>query len=435
MKQYFIQTFGCQMNTADSEYMAACFEHAGCVPSKDARGADIVVINTCTVRDHAEHRALSYVGRLEPTAKEYPGRFYIFAGCAAERISEKRLKYTFPFITHVIGAQDLERFPMLIGNILGHSLAPAGAVLGSVASSPTALVTIMRGCNNYCSYCIVPYVRGRETSRPPEEIIEDVAARSAKGACEITLLGQNVNSYHASWKDGTPADFASLLYRVAKIDGIKRIRFMTSHPKDVSPRLIDAIAELPKVCPHLHLPLQSGSSRILQAMNRGYTAAQYRSLIDAVRRRLPALALTTDVIVGFPGETNEDFEQTCVLAQAVGYDNMYIFKYSSRKGTAAAALADDVPREEKERRHARLLDLANSMAQAKNATLIGTTVETLIEHLAHGRAQGTTPENKQVVITFTENDPAASFLAVGAICNVTITSSTITTLNGVLHRP
>jgi tRNA-2-methylthio-N6-dimethylallyladenosine synthase len=424
MNKYFIQTFGCQMNVADSDLMAVHLAELGMTRTDTADTADVVLINTCAVRDHAEHKVFSFLGRIEPLKKTKPGLLIIVAGCMAERLGAK-LKRRFPIVDLVVGAKDIEHFPHYFDGITAGK-GNAGRLLGEgyrgLQAGISAFVTIVRGCENFCSYCIVPYVRGKEISRPADEILKEIRHLAERGTREVTLLGQNVNSY----RDGS-TDFTGLLAMVSEVPGIERIRFMTSHPKDLSDRLIDALAMLPKVCEHLHLPLQSGSDGVLAAMNRRYTAGHYLSLIAKLRQRLPGISFTTDILVGFPGETDEDFAQTVALIKAVQFDHLFAFKYSPRPGTAAAGRPDDIPRETKERRHAAVLDLANSFSAAKNATIVGTLQEVLVESRHNTMLAGRTRTNKKVY--FSGDDDL-----IGRLVTIRITDTKINTFTGIKDK-
>ncbi|MFH1368905.1 MAG: tRNA (N6-isopentenyl adenosine(37)-C2)-methylthiotransferase MiaB [Elusimicrobiota bacterium] len=416
MEKYYIKTFGCQMNIADSDFMADALAGLGMQPAQDLKEADIIVVNTCSVRDHAEHRALSYVGRLKPLKKRNPKLKIVFAGCAAERLG-KNMKSRFQMVDEVIGAKSIDQFPQILAKILGSKLINPSPVnpdyssglhnqySGSrrlPSSDVSAFVTIMRGCENFCSYCIVPYVRGKEISRPAGEIIEEITHLAGRGVKEVTLLGQNVNSYkdclmlNVTCLKKKTTDFTGLLEMVNGIEGIERIRFMTSHPKDSGSRLVSAMNKLDKVCEHLHLPLQSGSDKILKLMNRGYTAGDYLDIIKDFRSKMPEGGVTTDILIGFPGETEADFKKTLAMVKKIRFDFLFAFKYSPRPGTEADKLKDNVPRETKEKRHAEILETANKISVEKNAKLIGTVWEVLVEEIRDGICSGMTRTNKKV---------------------------------------
>ena len=434
------------MNVSDSSLMAGYLSGMGMKPAENLSKADVVVVNTCSVRDHAEHRALSYLGRLKPYKQQNPKLKIVFAGCAAERMGEKLVKRRFPQVDMVIGAKNLENFPKIFSKFVDSSqITDDGKTkktktLSTVNRQPStavsAFVTIMRGCENFCSYCVVPYVRGKELSRPAGEIIAEIKCLADRGVKDVTLLGQNVNSYKDCVKlnvksvKKTTMDFPQLLNLINGIKGIERIRFMTSHPKDSGKKLIDAMASLDKVCPMLHLPLQSGSDRILKIMNRGYTSKDYLAIIDYLRKKIPGAAVTTDILTGFPGESDADFMKTAALVKKINYDFMYVFKYSPRPGTEAAKLKDSVPLKTKEKRHAALLEITNTTAGKKNAKLIGALQVVLVEGSQDGQCSGLTATNKKVYFP----SKTGSKL-IGKFVTVKITGSKINSLSGVLTTP
>ena len=404
-KKLHVITFGCQMNVADSNLMAAHLQNRGMTLTDSREAADIIILNTCSVRFDAEHKALSLIGKLRPLKRAKPGLKIVVAGCAAQRMGEK-IKKLFPFVDLVTGAKEIEN----IADIFDRKF-PAGdppspppsnrsrLPTRAKESEASAFVTIIRGCQNFCSYCIVPHVRGPEISRPAREIIAEIEAHVAGGYKEIMLLGQNVNSYNGSSEDPGRLDFPGLLTHVNGIKGLKRIRFMTSHPKDLSPKLIEAMATLEKVCGHLHLPLQSGSDRILAAMNRKYTAAQYCSLAGKIRDRLPGISLTTDILLGFPGETEEDFQKTLSIVNDIEFNSLFAFKYSPREGTTAFSLSETVTEEEKEERLRQVEQAADRISRMKSAALIGTVQNVLVEKTDNSRCTGRTRSNLKVFFT------------------------------------
>lgn len=421
--RFTIKTYGCQMNVADSDLMAAHLSSLGMQATDQLAEADIVIINTCSVRQLAEQKAQSYIGRLKPYKTAKPSLKVIVAGCMGQRAGSA-LRGKYPIIDFVVGARDIEKFPHVFNAWWGeHPLTEQPASFHPAEGDVSVFVTIMRGCENFCSYCIVPHVRGPEKSRPQQEIIDEIAAYVRHGGRDVTLLGQNVNSYLS---DGM--DFAELLGRVNAIDGLERIRFMTSHPKDLGERLISAMATLPKACEHLHLPLQSGSDRILAAMNRRYTSADYLRTIEAARGRIPGIAFTTDILVGFPGETDDDFRQTMRVIHAVGYDSLFVFKYSPRPGTAAAQLNDDVSQEVKEARLEEVLSCSNGFSAQKNAKLIGTTVDVLVERCTDGMCEGHTRTHRRV---FFPGDAACA----GTVVTVRVNDAKVNSLTGTLVVP
>jgi len=408
---FFIRTFGCQMNEVDSEVMERLLERAGYGKIDSPEGADVIILNTCSVRQHAEDRALGYVAALKRVREENPSAVFVLAGCVAQRL-KSRIFDRAPFVNIVLGTDNILELPKLIETAIKKPrerfLATevrgdlprleegfwSSSTYGCARSSElTGLVTIMRGCNNFCSYCIVPYVRGRERSRTLEDIVSEVEQKVAGGCKEITLLGQNVNSYNFN-----SSDFADLLMEVEKVDGLERVRFMTSHPKDVPEKLINTMRDSSKICEHLHLPAQSGSNRILAGMNRGYTRGQYLELIEKIRREIPKISVTTDLMVGFPGETEEDFQDTLNLVKDVEFDGAFTFKYSSRPETGAAKWKDAVPLKTKKERLAKLNEICEKMALEKNRRLVGRVEEVLVERVAprEKKLVGRTRSNKTV---------------------------------------
>ena len=384
----FVDTYGCQQNESDSERVRGYLAEMGFGFTMDEFAADVIVVNTCAVREHAEMRILGNVGALNHSKKAKPGQIIAVCGCMVQQphMSEK-LKKSYPIVSLVFGPHDLWRFPELLEQHLQRKkrIFATEASDGVVTEGEPrvrkegvkAWLSVMYGCNNFCSYCVVPYVRGRERSRRPEEIVAEARDLVAAGYKDITLLGQNVNSYG---KDlALDVDFADLLRMVNAIEGDFVIRFMTSHPKDATEKLFKAMAECEKCAHHLHLPVQAGNDRVLKAMNRGYTAGQYMEKMNLARQYMPDLVLTTDIIVGFPGETNEEFEDTLRLVEQVRYDAMFTFIYSPRVGTVAAKLPDPLSRGEKQINFDRLLALANAISKEKHDGYVGKTVEVLVD--------------------------------------------------------
>lgn len=380
----FTISFGCQMSFSDGAEMARPLLARGFRAAEGLDDADALILNTCTVRQHAEDRALSQIGRLKEWKEARPERLLIVAGCAAERLGPW-LRDRFPYIDLVVGAKSVEQYPEILDKALGDRFAWTAADGGEAAPGPAAaFVTVMRGCNYACSYCIVPAVRGRELYRPLDTVLAEVRARAAEGAREVTLLGQTVNS----WRDARGRDFADLLRAVDASGAVGRLRFMSPHPHFLTERLAAAMAECPSVAPHMHLPAQSGSDRLLKAMRRNYTAAQFLAKAAMLRERVPGLALTSDFIVGFPGETEEDFAATLGLARAADLDNAYCFAYSPREGTESFALGDPVPDAVKQERLARLLEAVDANTARKLAALAGRRVRVLLETPTDGRTEG-----------------------------------------------
>ncbi len=384
----FVDTYGCQQNESDSERLRGYLAEMGFGFTRDEFEADVIVVNTCAVREHAEMRILGNVGALNHTKKAKPEQVICVCGCMVQQahMSEK-MKKSYPIVKLVFGPHELWRFPELLERYVKtkkrvFATAPSdGCVTEGEPrhrdGKVKAWLSVMYGCNNFCSYCVVPYVRGRERSRRPEEIVKECRGLVDAGYKDITLLGQNVNSYG---KDlGIGVDFADLIRMVNAIPGDFVIRFMTSHPKDATEKLFKAMAECEKCSQHLHLPVQAGNDRVLAAMNRGYTAASYMEKMALARQYMPDLVLTTDIIVGFPGETAEEFEDTLRLVEKVRYDAMFTFIYSPRVGTAAAKLPDPLTRQEKQLCFDRLLELSNRISQEKHDEYLGRSFRVLVD--------------------------------------------------------
>jgi len=416
--KYFVKTYGCQMNDADSEVMERLLEREGYGKIDSPEGADVIILNTCSVRQYAEDRALGYLAGLRKVREENPSTVFVLAGCVAQRLKSKIFERV-PFVNIVLGTDNILELPKLVEMAIKKPrerfLATevrgdlprlvegfwSSSSYGCARSSELAgLVTIMRGCNNFCSYCIVPYVRGRERSRTVEDIVSEVEQKVGTGCKEITLLGQNVNSYKFNG-----SDFADLLTEIEKVDGLERIRFMTSHPKDVSDKLINTMRDSKKICEHFHLPAQSGSNGILEGMNRGYTSQQYLELIKKIKREIRKVSITTDLMVGFPGEKEEDFQDTLNLVKDVEFDGAFTFKYSPRPETGAAKQKDDVPLKIKKERLAKLNEICEKMALEKNRRLLGKVEEVLVERVAlrEKKLVGRTRGNKTVFFSGDKN--------------------------------
>ena len=388
-KSYHIVTYGCQMNVHESEKLAGILRANGYTDEcPTAEEADIVVFNTCCIRENAENHAMGNIGALKKVKRARPQMLIAVGGCMTQQPdAAQRLRKKFPFVDIVFGTHNLDEF----GALLARKAAQKKAVVaipekeGAIreedysyrTSYPNAWVNIMYGCNNFCSYCIVPYVRGRERSRDPESIVREVHDLLDKGYREITLLGQNVNSYSADLGGGM--SFPQLLYRICEGQGKFRLRFMTSNPKDFGEELIEAIAELPQVCKLIHLPVQAGSDRILKLMNRRYTAREYLEKLEALRKRVPGCEVTTDIMVGFPTETEEDFEQTLALVRQADFASAFTFVYSRRSGTKAAEMEGQIPEEVQKERIMRLVELVNEKTREKSRAYLGKTTEILVE--------------------------------------------------------
>jgi tRNA-2-methylthio-N6-dimethylallyladenosine synthase len=393
--KYYVRTYGCQMNVADSNEMGRHLQARGIAQTQDQDEASVLVVNTCTVRQHAEDRAFSEIGRLKKWKAQKPGRKIVVTGCAAERTKEY-LEGRFPYVDLVVGAKSIEDFGGIVDGLLerrpeeddlDHAIP---AVEGPVSS----FVTIMRGCNYSCTYCIVPYVRGRESYHSMEQILAEVQDRVREGAKEITLLGQTVNSYHRDGQAGRGTDFADLLEAVGAVDGVERVRFMSPHPYYMTDRVIDAMANVREVCEGLHLPVQSGSTPMLRKMQRNYTREGYLELVGKLRRAMPNITISTDVIVGFPGESEADFRETLSLIEEAEFDFGFVFKYSARVGTPAAAM-EGFPETLIEERHIECLALMERLAEQKRGRWAGTVQELLVEDEGFGRTRG----NARVAVT------------------------------------
>lgn len=388
-QRYSILTMGCQMNEYDSAYAARCLGRAGLVPAPTPEAADVVMINTCSVRAKAEQKALSTLGRMAAIKRKKPGTVLIFAGCVAQQQGEALLE-RFPELDVVMGTRRIHRVASLVQRVrsTGERVAETDLATLEGLSAPPPLrpgpqqvkgfITVMQGCNNFCSYCIVPYVRGREVSRHPDDIVKEAEALLEQGVREITLLGQNVNSY-ARPEGECGNGFADLLRRLDRLPGLSRLRFTTSHPKDLTEDLIQCFAELEHLCGHIHLPFQSGSNRVLQRMNRKYTREAYLDLVERLRAVRPDIAVTADVMVGFPGETREDVDQTLSLIRAVRFDNLYSFQYSDRRGTAAERLEGKIEEQEKAARLQALQTLQKQITLEKNRALEDSQMMVLVE--------------------------------------------------------
>jgi tRNA-2-methylthio-N6-dimethylallyladenosine synthase len=428
-KKVFFVTFGCQMNVYDSEVLKGILSQRGYSITNRPEEASLIIVNTCSVREHAEVRAIGRLNELSRYKLENPDVKLAVIGCMAQRLGEKFLKEV-PALDFVLGTEELFKLPDYLEKkgkspVVGLSLFELKEIntLPQRKNKFSSFVAISRGCENFCSYCVVPYVRGPEKNRKMSDIIREVQCLTESGCKEVSLIGQNVNSYKDDGKD-----FAGLLAEVSKTD-IQRIRFMTSHPKDLSEKLIDAMSDLEKVCEHLHLPLQSGSDKILRWMNRNYTTLAYLQLAGSVKEKVESLSLTTDLIVGFPGETEEDFQRTLEMVQRIGFDSAFMFKYSSREGTQAFHFEDDVPNEVKMDRLQTLIELQKTISQKKNKESIGRTEEVLIDGKSKrdkSSWKGKGRSNKTVIIPKGENDNKL----LGEIVKVKITDADSFTLFG-----
>ena len=405
IRHFYIKTMGCQMNEYDSDLVAQSLIRNGFSPVDNPEQADLIVLNTCVVRSKPEQKAYSFLGRMAALKKRDPEICLGVVGCLAQK-EGKRLRKRFPFVDFILGPRELGRIQAISNGGKGLPEKVVATALSQPPPQPVScpgyfnkkvsgFISIMEGCDNFCSYCVVPYVRGREVSRSPKAIRAEAEDLLSQGVREITLLGQNVNSYQ--WGDENQWDFPALLSEISRIDGLARLRFTTSHPKDLSDGLIRCLAEIQSLCPHIHLPFQAGSNRILERMRRGYTREYYLALIRKLRNAVPHIAITSDVMVGFPGETDEDFNLTLDLIERVRFDSLFSFKYSDRKGTRAEKMCDKVDEAEKGIRLTILQDLQKEITLQKNRRLVGQRVQVLVEGLSKkGEFTGRTPTNKIV---------------------------------------
>ena len=440
-KRLHIKTYGCQMNVYDSARMAELLAPLGYVPSEEPEGADLVILNTCHIREKAAEKVYSEVGRLralkEKRAREGGAMTIAVAGCVAQAEGAEIMARA-PAVDIVVGPQAYHRLPQMIAEIA----RGAGKALDTDfppedkfdhlpeerrAEGPAAFLTVQEGCDKFCTFCVVPYTRGAEVSRPVAKVLAEARQLAAKGVVELTLLGQNVNAYHGE-ADGGPWSLGRLIAALAEVPGLERIRYTTSHPRDMRDDLFDAHRDIAKLMPYLHLPVQAGSDNILAAMNRGHTAGDYRRIIDRLRTARPDIALSGDFIVGFPGETDADFEATLGLVRDVGYASAFSFKYSPRPGTPAAALARQVPEDVKRARLQALQALLDTQARDFNAAQLGRTMPVLFEKAGRkpGQLQGRSPYLQPVVVE-------APAHRIGRIAPVTITAIQANSLMGALE--
>ncbi len=409
VKKVFIRTFGCQMNEYDSDKMADVLAGAeGTVKTDTPEDADIILFNTCSVREKAQEKVFHDLGRIKHLKQLNPNLVIGVGGCVASQEGDAIVARA-PYVDIVFGPQTLHRLPQLMAarrasgkpqvDISFPEIEKFDAMPPARTDGSSAFVSIMEGCSKYCTFCVVPYTRGDEVSRPVADVLAEIAGLTAQGVREITLLGQNVNAYRGAMEDGEFADLAFLIETIAEMIDISRIRYTTSHPREVTQRLIDVYRTVPKLVSHLHLPVQSGSDRILAAMKRGYAVLEYKSLVRKLRAARPDLSLSSDFIIGFPGETEEDFERTLKLAEELGFDNSFFFIYSPRPGTPAADMSDDTPQELKVQRLIRLQRLVEGQAYAISQTMVGTTQRVLVEAHAKKNAEelaGRTDNNRVV---------------------------------------
>ncbi len=385
----YIKTYGCQMNEYDSEKMADVLRAShGYELTDDPGEADLLLVNTCSIREKAQEKVFSELGRWRPFKEQRPGMLIGVAGCVASQEGEGITKRA-PFVDMVFGPQTLHRLPQMLDEVRAKGQPVVDVSFPEIekfdrlpeprAEGPTAFVSVMEGCSKYCTFCVVPYTRGEEISRPLEDVVVEVVKLAGQGVREINLLGQNVNAFRGPMPDGRIADLATLIYYVAAIDGVERIRFTTSHPVEFTDSLVQAYAEVPKLANFLHLPVQSGSDRILARMKRGHTALEYKQKIRRLREARPGISISSDFIVGFPGETEADFAQTMRLVEEIGFDQSFSFIYSARPGTPAGSYADDTPLAVKKERLARLQERINRQALEISRAMVGTTQRILVE--------------------------------------------------------
>ena len=434
-RKAFVLTFGCQQNEADSERLAGMAVAMGYELVKTPDAADFIIVNTCAIREHAELKALSTIGQYKHIKTKNPELVIAVCGCMVTQEHRKDdIKFKYPYVDFVFGTSSIHRMPQLLWDKLekGKRLycpeeaeyMVAEGIPVTRESNYKAWLSVMYGCNNFCSYCIVPYVRGRERSRRKEDILEEFKQLVSEGYKDITLLGQNVNSYGKDNGDG--CDFADLLKLLCQVEGDYKIHFMTSHPKDATRKLIDVMAEEEHMAKHFHLPMQSGSDRVLKAMNRHYDTAHYMSIVDYMRQKMPDVAITSDIIVGFPGETEVEFEMTLDMLRKVKFDMLYSFIYSPRKGTPAAELEAQIPKKTQNNRFERLLAVQNEIALEKNMPLVGKTLRVLCDGESKTNSElysGRTEQSKIVFFEGKKND-------VGQFINVEITKAEAFALYG-----
>jgi len=435
-RRYFIKTFGCQMNEYDSARMADVLrEGAGLSPADDPAGADVLLMNTCSVREKAQEKVFSLLGEWRRLKELRPEVIIGVGGCVASQEGEA-ISARAPYVDLVFGPQTLHRLPEMIAELRAHGRPVVDVSFPEIekfdrlpaprADGARAFVSVMEGCSKYCSFCIVPYTRGEEVSRGFGSVLSEVRALAAQGVAEVTLLGQNVNAYRGAMDDGAQVDLATLIHHVARVPGVERIRFTTSHPNEFNDSLIEAFASVDKLASHLHLAVQSGSDRVLALMKRGYTALEFKDKVRRLRAVRPDISISSDFIVGFPGETERDFAATLALVREVGFDQSFSFLYSRRPGTPAAALADEVDAQEKQARLVRLQAQLESQARTISEAMVGTRQRVLIERTAKKDARelaGRTANNRWVNF-------AGPATLIGRFVDVTITAALAHSLRG-----
>ncbi|GAB4276185.1 MAG: tRNA (N6-isopentenyl adenosine(37)-C2)-methylthiotransferase MiaB [Candidatus Rifleibacteriota bacterium] len=433
--KYLLTTFGCQMNQADAQRIHGILASLGYQETENEKEASLILFNTCCVRQHAEQRLISRIQALNSEKKNRPELLIGVAGCMAQNKKEEMLELL-PLVDLVFGPNDIEQLPLLLqkarnekalGSFVNKGDFDGESADGIILNRPfSAMVNIIRGCTNFCAYCIVPYVRGPEVSRPIDELVEFISELARRGVSEITLLGQNVNVYGRDI--GLEEGFVQLLEEIEKIDGIKWVRFLTSHPRDFSKNAIERMANLTKVCEHYHLPVQAGSNKVLKAMKRGYTRERYLELIDHVRRNIKGASISTDIICGFPGETEEDFEQTLELVKRVRFESAFMYYYSPREGTEAAQMTNQIPEAIRKERLARLIKLQNNIAFEESQKQLHQELEVLVDSISsrkQSHVAGKTRTGR--VVDFAGNPDL-----IGSYVRVKIDKARIWTLSGTL---
>lgn len=436
-RKYYTVTYGCQMNESDTERINGQLEELGCRAAETLEDADIIILNTCSIRQNAEEKVYGKIGEIKKLKDRKPGLLLGIAGCMAQEI-KGRLIERMPIIDFVIGPYHIHDLKDIVTGTdrhvvkterNPHSVADYSELRAVRKSNIFAWVPIIQGCNKFCTYCIVPYTRGREISRPVEDIVKEIRGLAEAGYREVTLLGQNVNSYGLDFRNGT--DFGDLIRAIDPIEGIARVRYMTSHPRDMSFSMVDAMAASPKVARHMHLPVQHGSNEMLKKMNRGYTVEHFMELLSYVREKMPDIAVTTDLITGFPGETEEMHQATLKLLKEVRFDSAYTFIYSPRTGTPAARMEDQIDDETKHRRLQELMDVQNEISLEKNKEMEGKVYEILVEGPSKqdsGHWYGRTSQNKMVLFPWEEG------IRIGDILPARVVTAQTWVLKGELVR-
>lgn len=436
-KKYLIETYGCQMNEHDSEKLEGFLTQMGYGKTADRKNADLIIFNTCCVRENAELKVYGKLGALKHLKRKNEDLIIAVCGCMMQQDHVvKYIQKTYSHVDLIFGTHNLHNFPFLLEKTLTHKEAivdvwsEEGEIIEGLPVNRRygikSFVNIMYGCNNFCSYCIVPYTRGRERSREISEIISEINDLVLKGSKEVMLLGQNVNSYGKTLKN--EVDFADLLEKVVKVPGIERIRYMTSHPKDLSDKLIDTMVKYSKICNHIHLPLQAGSNKVLKEMNRKYTKEDYLKIVESIKEKIPGIAITTDIIIGFPNETDEDFNETLEVAKQVEFDSAFTFLYSIREGTPAAKIAGQVPDDVKKERFQRLKKQIDTIAYKNNQKLLHQEVTVLVE--------GKSKKNDEILTGRTETSKTVNFSGepslIGKLVTVKITAAKTYSFDGII---